>query len=71
MRDLVTFVEFKNRKKHLKREVTFRLEPATLFKVILLLHGCFSRFLNVTNDTKSRKAPLSKSSQMISLQRNS
>ena len=30
--------------------------PATLLKVTLLL-GCFSRFLNCTNGTKSRKAP--------------
>ena len=28
---------------------------ATLLKVALL-HGCFSRFLNCTNGTKSRKA---------------
>ena len=33
-----------------------RLKPATLLKVTLL-HGCFSRFLNCTNGTKSRKAP--------------
>ena len=31
------------------------LKPATLPKVALL-HGCFSRFLNCTNGTKSRKA---------------
>ena len=30
--------------------------PATLLK-ITLFHGCFSRFLNCTNGTKSRKAP--------------
>ena len=30
-------------------------QPTTLGKV-LLLHGCFSRFLNCTNGTKSRKA---------------
>ena len=28
--------------------------PATLLKVTLL-HGCFSRFLNCTNGTESRK----------------
>ena len=28
-----------------------KLKPATLLKV-LLLHGCFSRFLNCTNGTK-------------------
>ena len=32
-----------------------KLQPATLTKVALL-HGCFSRFLNCTNDTKSRNA---------------
>ena len=31
------------------------LQPATLLKVILL-HGCFSRFLNCTNGAKSHKA---------------
>ena len=30
-------------------------KPATLLKVTLL-HGCFSRFLNCTNGTKSRNA---------------
>ena len=43
LRDLVPFVQFKNREKHPCRSV--------------LLHGCFSRFLNRTNDTKSRNAP--------------
>ena len=37
--------------------VNCRLQPATLLKV-RLLHGCFSRFLNCANDTKSRKASL-------------
>ena len=32
------------------------LKPATLLKVTLL-HGCFSRFLNCANGTKSVKAP--------------
>ena len=31
-------------------------KPATLLK-LTLLHGCFSRFLNCTNGTKSRNAP--------------
>ena len=31
------------------------LKPATLLKLILL-HGCFSRFLNCTNGTKLRNA---------------
>ena len=37
-----------------KRCNTFKLQPATLLKVALL-HGCFSRFLNCSNCTKSRK----------------
>ena len=40
LHDLVPFVQFKRRK---NTQVT-------------LLHGCFSRFLNCTNDTKSCKA---------------
>ena len=32
------------------------MKPVTLQKVTLL-HGCFTRFLNCTNGTKSRKAP--------------
>ena len=35
--------------------ILVKLQPATLLKVTLL-HGCFSRFLTFTNDTKSRKA---------------
>ena len=35
--------------------VKLPVQPATLLKVALL-HGCFSRFLNCTNGTKSRKA---------------
>ena len=46
LRDLVPFVQFKNVKN------TYG-EPATL----TLLHGCFSRFLNCANGTKSRNAP--------------
>ena len=37
------------------------MEPATLLK-LTLLHGCFSRFLNCTNGTKSRNAPHIKAS---------
>ena len=33
--------------------VKLQAEPATLLKVILL-HGCFLRFLNCTNGNKSR-----------------
>ena len=32
------------------------LKPATLLK-LTFLHGCFSRFLNCTNSTKSHNAP--------------
>ena len=51
LRHLVPFTEFKKREKHPWRSVNFS-------KVILvtLLHGCFSRFLNCANDTKSRNA---------------
>ena len=56
MRDLVSFVQFK---KHSWRSAAFSkvagLKPATLLK-LTLFHECFSRFLNCTNDTKSRKA---------------
>ena len=50
-RDLVPFAQFKKREKHLWKKVTFcdtlSSTPATLLKVILL-HGCFTRFLNCT-----------------------
>ena len=46
LRDLVAFVQFKKREKHLKN---------TLLK-LTLLHGCLSHFLNCTNATKSRNA---------------
>ena len=52
LRDLVPFVQFKKREKHSWTSV----EPATLLK-LTLLHGCFLRFLNCTNGTKSRNAP--------------
>ena len=45
LRHLVPFVQFKKREKH-PWSVNFSL-----------LHGCFSRFLNCTNGTKSRNAP--------------
>ena len=54
------FVQFKKREKHPWRNVNYSkvagLKPATLLK-LTLLHGCFSRFLNCTNGTKSRNAP--------------
>ena len=42
LRDLVPFEKFKKREKHPWRSVTF--------------YACFSRFLNCSNGTKSRKA---------------
>ena len=54
LRDLVPFVQFKKREKHPWRRVTFS-KVETLLKVTLL-HGCFSRFSNCANGTKSRKA---------------
>ena len=58
LRDLVPFIQFKKREKHPWRSATFikvaGLKTATLIKVVLL-HGCFSRFLNCTNGTKSWK----------------
>ena len=57
LHDMVAFVQFKKRKKHPWRSVDFSLlKPATLLK-LTFLHGCFSRFLNCTNATKSRNAP--------------
>ena len=59
LRDLVPFVQFKKCEKHSSRSVTFSkvagLKPATLLKV-KFFHGCFSRFLNCVNGTKSHNA---------------
>ena len=61
LRDLVLFVQFKKREKHPGRVlllVTLQAsvcQPPTLLKVTLL-HGCFARFLNCTNGTKSGNA---------------
>ena len=59
LRNFAPFVQFKNHEKHLWRSFTFckvaGFEPVTLLNVTLL-DGCFSRFLNCTNGTKSRKA---------------
>ena len=68
--NLVPFVQFKKSGKHQWRSVNFskvaglnfktllkrysKFKPATLLKVTLL-HCCFSRFLNCTNGTRSRK----------------
>ena len=59
--DLVPFVQFKKREKHPWRSVTFSkaANKGVLLKVTLL-HGCFSRFLNCTNGTKSRKTSIKK-----------
>ena len=50
----------KKREKYPWRNANFSkvagLKPATLLN-LTLLHGCFSRFLNCTNGTKSRIAP--------------
>ena len=55
---LIPFVLFKTREKHIWRSATFSKvagkKSATLLKVALL-HECFSRFLNYSNGTKSRK----------------
>ena len=51
LRDLLPFVQFKEREKHPWRSVNFR-KVAGLN--LTLLHGCFSRFVNCTNGTKLR-----------------
>ena len=48
LRDLVPFVQFKKREKHPWTNV--------IFSKVKLLHGCFSRFLNCKNGTKSCEA---------------
>ena len=62
LHDLVPFVQFKKREKHLWRSVTFSkfsgYKPSTLLKVTLL-SGCFSRFLICRSGTKSCNASLS------------
>ena len=55
LRDLLPFVRFKICEKHPWSATFSKVEPATLLQVTLL-HGCFSRFLNYTNGTKSWKA---------------
>ena len=56
--DLVPFGQFKKREKHRCRSVNFS-KVADFSQILLkltLLHGCFSRFLNCTNGTKSHNA---------------
>ena len=66
LRDLVPCAQFKEREKHPFRSVTFSKVAGLLAKLQVearnftkstLLRGCFSRFLNCRNGTKSRKAP--------------
>ena len=54
LRNLVPLVQFKKREKHPWRSVNLS-RVAGLLK-LTLLHGCFLRFLNCTNGTKSRNA---------------
>ena len=54
----VPFVQFKNRGSHPRRSLTFSKVAGFSLQLCLkatLLHGCFSCFLNGTNDTKSPK----------------
>ena len=58
LRDLVPFVQFK--KLECTHEgvlllVKLQAKSFTTLLKVTLLHGCFSRFLNCTNGTKSRK----------------
>ena len=53
LRCLVPFVPFQKREKQAWRSVTFSKVAGLKVR---LLHGCFSRFLDCKNDTKSRKA---------------
>ena len=54
LRNLVPCTQNLKREKH-HGGVLILVKPAILLKVTLL-HGCFSRFLNCTNDIKSRNA---------------
>ena len=57
LRDLVPFVQFKKRENtHGRVLILVKLQASTLLK-LTLLQGCFSCFLNCTNDTKLRNAP--------------
>ena len=65
---LAPFVQFKKRKKHPWRSGNFskvagfnlknvkNTHGRVLILKLTLLHGCFSRFLNCTNGTKSHNA---------------
>ena len=59
LHDLVIFAQFKKRVKHPWKSVNFSKVAGfslQLYLKLTLLHGCFSRFLNCTNITKSRNA---------------
>ena len=69
LRDLVAFVQLKNAKStHGGVLILVKLQASdvTLLK-LTLLHGCFSRFLNCTNGTKSRNASHIRSQKDFSL----
>ena len=53
-RHFIPFTQFEKREKHPWKIVTFN-KWVILLKVTLL-DGCFSRFLNCRNGTKTRKA---------------
>ena len=55
LRNLVPFAQFKKRENIHGGVLLLVKLQATLLKVTLLI-GCFSRFLNCTNGTKSRNA---------------
>ena len=59
---IVTLVQFGTictilkSEKHQSRSVTFSKVAVFNLQKVTLVHGCFSRFLNCTNGTKSRNA---------------
>ena len=57
LRHLIPFIQFEKREKHPWKVLLLIkwVKPAILLKVTLL-NGCFSRFLNCRNGTKTRKA---------------
>ena len=58
LRNLVPCAHFKKCEKHSWRSVTFsKVAGFSLQPKVTRLLGCFPRFLNCTNGTKSRKAP--------------
>ena len=55
LRNFVLFVQFRKLEKHPWRSVTLS-EVACLLLKVILLHGCFSRFLNCADGAKSLNA---------------